>query len=141
MALISTKGAIPSDVIAYEQFEEFGYCRLMVTGATVVASATYASEDWVIGSVLCQTNGAGTWHLIDADDVTADADLGDDMLAIVIDPNVATAVDGDKLLCLVNGVCGVRNLHYGDVVDSSVVDTRLAALGIRVEDAISPTLA
>lgn len=146
MALISTKGKITSDVIAYELYEEFGACRAMCESNTAVASATLASEDWVIGSVLVQTGGSGAFHLIDLDDVTADADLGDEILAVVIDPNVATAVDGDDVLCLLGDArktyCGVRNLHYGDLGGAGIIvaDARLKALGIFVEASITPTL-
>jgi hypothetical protein len=122
MTILATKDRIVSDVLKYDLFPEFGFCREMRT-VTLEAGMK-------VGAVV---TAAGAWVAAAA---VANAD------AVVIDPrlDVADALGAGavSVLCLVRGPAGVGRdcLQFKGSVTSSNIDSAAAALlakSIKVE--------
>lgn len=122
MTILATKDRIVSDVLKYELFPEFAFCREMRT-VTLEAGMK-------VGAVV---TAAGAWVAAAA---VANAD------AVVIDPRLdvadALGTGAVSVLCLVRGPAGVGRdyLQFKGAVTSANIDTAAAALlakSIKVE--------
>lgn len=122
MTILATKDSIVSDVLKYDLFPEFGFCREMRT-VTLEAGMK-------VGAVV---TSAGAWVAAAA---VANAD------AVIIDPRLDVAdtlgTGSVSVLCLVRGPAGVGRdyLQFKGSVTSSNIDsaaTALLAKNIKVE--------
>ena len=127
MASILTSKPEISDVILYEQFKEYGHCRI-----TATVNVTAAFE---IGTVV-DNDGDGTYTgILNAGVGTINADV-----AVVIDDAVYDGVTGDRTIALMQmpagGVAGLKKggLKYLDTVSASnklIVEAALALKGMK----------
>ncbi len=124
MSSIATRGAKPSNVLVYEQFPEYGYCRSVDT-VTVEAGMD-------IGAVVVLDTGKYKW--VEAADV---ATLAADV-RVVIDLNTSTTTAGDaSLVTIKRGAAGVARggLKFKDALSAGQITTVATALetkGIQV---------
>jgi hypothetical protein len=124
MTAIATRSTKLSQIVAFEDLVEYGYCRETVTVTT--------QADMDIGAALVLDTGKYVWI-----DQTAAADLSAGV-AILVDhfADVLNLTPGDhELAVLVRGPAGVTaaSLQYDGTVDATgkaAMVTQLAAQGI-----------
>lgn len=147
MGEIANKQRIQTTVIAYELFQDFGFCRKELT---IDNDPDLGLE---IGSVLISTDRGVSFAPLDSTAIDSDAEIdalidavGDlNQLAIVIDPKAGVGTlevsETAKVLTLIHGSAGVKKeaLVYTGTITTADTD-RLARLiealmtNVNVED-------
>ena len=147
MGEIANKQRIQTTVIAYELFQDFGFCRKELSVDNDPAAGIE------IGTVLISTDRGATFTLLDSTAIDSDAEVdalcdavGDtNQLAIVIDPKAGVDTlevsDTAPVLTIIHGPCAVKRealVYTGTITDADT--TRLVRLidclmeNVNVED-------